>query len=172
MTQFDTAFERSLNSEGVFQDDHEDRGNWTSGKIGVGELKGTKFGISAMTYPHLDIKNLTAEQAKEIYYEDWWLKFGMEQFHPAMQYQMFDAAINHGMYNATRIVQRAVKEKSDGIIGPRTLGSVRNTDLNDLLMQFLAERLIFMTDSRTWGRYGRGWARRIAHNLKFAAHDN
>lgn len=172
MTMFDKAFERSLDSEGLFQDDREDRGNWTSGKVGVGELKGTKFGIAAMTYPHLDIKNLTVEQAKAIYYEDWWLKLGMERFRPAMQYQMFDAAINHGMYNATRILQWAVKTKADGIIGPKTLGSVRNTDLNDLLMQFLAERLVFMTDVRTWGRYGKGWARRIAHNLKLAAQDN
>lgn len=172
MTMFDKAFERSLDSEGLFQDDREDRGNWTSGKVGVGELKGTKFGIAAMTYPHLDIKNLTVEQAKAIYYEDWWLKLGMERFRPAMQYQMFDAAINHGMYNATRILQWAVKAKADGIIGPKTLGSVRNTDLNDLLMQFLAERLVFMTDVRTWSRYGKGWARRIAHNLKLAAQDN
>lgn len=172
MTMFDKAFERSLDSEGLFQNDREDRGNWTSGKVGVGELKGTKFGIAAMTYPHLDIQNLTVDQAKAIYYEDWWLKLGMERFRPAMQYQMFDAAINHGMYNATRILQWAVNAKADGIIGPKTLGSVRNTDLNDLLMQFLAERLVFMTEVRTWGRYGKGWARRIAHNLKLAAQDN
>lgn len=169
---FDKAFERSLDSEGLFQDDPEDRGNWTSGKCGVGELKGTKFGIAAMTYPHLDIKNLTVEQAKAIYYEDWWLALGMERFRSAMQYQMFDAAINHGMYNATRILQWSVGSKADGIIGPKTLAAVRNTELNDLLMKFLAERLVFMTDVKTWGRYGKGWARRIAHNLKLASEDN
>ena len=45
-------------SEGGFTNDPNDRGNWTSGKIGVGELKGTKYGISAMAYPLEDIKNI------------------------------------------------------------------------------------------------------------------
>lgn len=172
MTMFDKAFERVFTNEGGFQDDPKDRGNWTSGKIGVGELKGTKFGLAAMTYPQLDIKNLTLSQAKEIYKRDWWDKLGMERFRSAMQYQMFDAAINHGMHNATKILQYAVSAKADGIIGPKTRAAAASMELNDLLMCFLAERLVFMTDIRTWEHYGKGWARRIAHNLKLASKDN
>lgn len=172
MTMFDKAFDRVFTNEGGFQDDPQDRGNWTSGIVGVGELKGTKFGLAAMTYPTLDIRNLTLEQAKVIYKRDWWDKLGMEQFRPAMQYQMFDAAINHGIYNATRILQYAIGTKSDGIIGPKTRAAASNMELNDLLMCFLAERLVFMTDIRTWDRYGKGWARRIAHNLQLASRDN
>jgi lysozyme family protein len=125
-----------------------------------------------MTYPTLDIKNLTLSQAKEIYKRDWWDKLDMERFRSAMQYQMFDAAINHGMHNATKILQYAVGAKADGIIGPKTRAAAAGTELNDLLMCFLAERLVFMTDIRTWERYGKGWARRIAHNLKLASKDN
>lgn len=172
MTMFDKAFERVFTNEGGFQDDPKDRGNWTSGKVGVGELKGTKFGLAAMTYPQLDIKNLTLSQAKEIYKRDWWDKLGMERFRSAMQYQMFDAAINHGMHNATKILQYAVSAKADGIIGPKTRAAAAGMELNDLLMCFLAERLVFMTDIRTWEHYGKGWARRIAHNLKLASKDN
>lgn len=172
MTMFDKAFERVFTNEGGFQDDPKDRGNWTSGKVGVGELKGTKFGLAAMTYPQLDIKNLTLSQAKEIYKRDWWDKLGMERFRSAMQYQMFDAAINHGMHNATKILQYAVSAKADGIIGPKTRAAAASMELNDLLMCFLAERLVFMTDIRTWEHYGKGWARRIAHNLKLASKDN
>lgn len=169
---FDKAFDRVFTNEGGFQKDPEDRGNWTGGKFGEGELRGTKYGISAMTYPHLDIENLTRERAKRIYRKDWWDKLGMDRFRSAMQYQMFDAAINHGMYNSTKILQYAVGAKADGIIGPRTRASVAATELNDLLMCFLAERLVFMTNVRTWSRYGKGWARRIAHNLKIATQDN
>ena len=55
---FDKAFDRLIGHEGEFTNDPKDRGNWTTGVIGRGQLKGTKFGISAMTYPHLDIINL------------------------------------------------------------------------------------------------------------------
>lgn len=172
MSSFDAAFERVIGHEGRFQAHPDDRGNWTSGKVGVGLLKGTKFGISAMTYPELDIKGLTVDQAKAIYLRDWWDRLGMVRFRPATQYQLFDAAINHGMHHSTRMLQRAVGTKDDGIIGPNTLTAVQGAELNDLLMAFLAERLNFMTGLRTWAQFGRGWARRIAQNLRFAAEDN
>ena len=52
---FDAAFARLLGNEGGFDDDARDRGNWTGGRIGVGELKGTKYGVSAAAFPDLDI---------------------------------------------------------------------------------------------------------------------
>lgn len=172
MTMFDTSFDRVIGHEGGFQNDAKDRGNWTSGKIGVGYLNGTKFGLSAMTYPTLDIKNLTVEQAKVIYKADWWDKLGMGKFPQAISFQMFDAAINHGMGSATKMLQRAVGVKDDGAIGPQTIAKVSGFDLNDLLMLFLAERLIFMTNITTFDTYGRGWSRRVANNLKLATIDN
>ena len=169
---FDVAFDRVFINEGEFQNDPSDRGNWTSGQVGVGELKGTKFGISAMSYPGLDIEHLSRYEAKQIYKRDWWDAFGMDQFRPAMSYQMFDAAIHHGMFYATTMVQRAAGTTPDGVIGPKTRAAVASKDINDLLMLFLAVRLEFMTNVSTWRQYGRGWARRIAHNLRLAAEDN
>lgn len=168
---FETAFDRVMGNEGGFQNKASDRGNWTSGVVGRGELKGTKFGISAMSYPLLDIKSLTREQAKGIYYEDWWLKLGMDLFKPALSYQLFDAALNHGMGNATKMLQRAVKVLDDGIIGPRTRASVDAMPLDDLLSRFLSQRLRFMTQIGAWRDYGKGWAVRIADNLEYAAED-
>lgn len=169
---FDVAFERVFKNEGGFQSDPKDRGNWTGGRVGVGELKGTKYGLSAMTYPELDIINLTLAQAKAIYKKDWWDRLGMDAFHPAFAYQFFDAAINHGMFNATKLMQFAAGVKADGLIGPVTRKAVQGMSIDDLLLRFLAERLVFMTHIGTWDRFGKGWARRIAHNLKLASDDN
>ena len=63
---FNLMFDKLIGAEGGFQNDPKDRGNWTSGIIGKGECKGTKYGVSAMAYPDLDIENLTIEQAKKI----------------------------------------------------------------------------------------------------------
>lgn len=169
---FDKAFERVVGHEGGYQNDRADRGNWTSGVIGKGEQKGTKFGISAMSYPDVDIKNLTVEQAKAIYKRDFWDKLGMDRFKPAMQFQLFDAAINHGWINTVKILQRALGLTDDGIIGPKTIAAVNAKDLHDMLMLFLAYRLDFFTAINTFATYGRGWVRRVANNLKLAAEDN
>lgn len=168
---FNICFERVIGHEGRFQKIEGDRGNWTGGQVRKGILKGTKFGISAMSYPTLDIENLSVEDAKAIYRRDWWDKLGMGLFKPALSYQMFDAAINHGMGNATKMLQRAVAVADDGVIGPVTRRAVDITPLDDLLMLFLGERLDFMTYVGTWDTFGKGWARRIALNLKLAAED-
>lgn len=170
--EFDIAFERVIGHEGGFQADPRDRGNWTGGAFGQGDLNGTKFGISAMSYPDLDIRGLTPDQAKAIYWKEWWLPLKMERMPQALPYQLFDAAINHGKHRASMLLQHAVRTTTDGAIGPKTLAAAAAMDHNDILMRFLAARLRFMAQIKTWPTYGKGWAVRIADNLDLAAEDN
>jgi lysozyme family protein len=167
---FDKAFSRLVSHEGGFTEDPKDPGNWTGGKVGVGVLKGTKFGIAANTYGHLDIKNLTLEQAKAIYLADFWDILGAA--HPAIKFQLFDAAVNHGQSNAIRILQRAVKVGDDGEWGKVSQAALDAMDYQDVLLRFLAYRLKFWTALQKFDTYGRGWSNRCAENLLLAAEDN
>ena len=169
---FDQAFERLIGHEGKFTNDRQDRGNWTTGVIGKGELKGTKYGISAMTYPDLDIKNLTLVQAKQIYKRDWWDKINADQIESALVFQVWDFAINAGMGTAKRKLQLAVGVLDDGIIGNLTIQAINKAELNDILLKFNAERLKYYTSLSTWPRYGKGWTIRTAEQLNYAAMDN
>lgn len=172
MSSFETTFSRTIGHEGKFQANPKDRGNWTGGKEGVGELKGTKWGLAAMTYPNLDIASITLEQAKEIYYNDWWLKLKMERWPNVMKYQMFDAAFNHGTGRANQFLQFAARVKDDGVIGPNTIQAVNMTDPNDLVLRFLAKRLRYFTEVKTWAEFSKGWSLRVAQCLEYAAEDN
>ena len=172
MSSFETTFNRTIGHEGKFQANPKDRGNWTGGKEGVGELKGTKWGLAAMTYPHLDIANITLEQAKEIYFNDWWLKLKMERWPNVMKYQIFDAAFNHGTGRANQFLQYAARVKDDGVIGPKTITAVNMTDPNDLVLRFLAKRLRYFTEVKTWAEFSKGWSLRVAQCLEYAAEDN
>lgn len=96
----------------------------------------------------------------------------MERMHKSLRFQLFDAAINHSMLQTNKMLQRAIKVNDDGIIGPISVRAINAMDHNDVLMLFLAERLEFMTNIKTWDLYSRGWSRRIANNLRFAAKDN
>lgn len=172
MDRFDKFIERVLSSEGGYSNDRKDPGNWTGGKVGVGELKGTKFGIAANTYPHLDIRNLTWEQAKQIYRRDFWQAARCDAMPPLVGFQLLDAAVNSGIPRAAMWLQKVVGAKVDGKIGPATLGAVQAMDPNDIGFLFLAERLDFLNDLSTWERFGRGWSQRIVEDMRHAAEDN
>ena len=170
---FDEAFDRLIGHEGGFSRDPKDPGNWTGGSVGNGLPKGTKYGIAANTYPDLDIENLTLEHAKEIYYRDWWLKVGGDVLDPAILYQLWTFAINSGMGNAKRALQRAAGAAEDGKIGPITIAKIQAMSLDDLLLQFFAAKIRYYTSLRQgFIDFGRGWMNRVADDLDYAAKDN
>lgn len=171
MIGFDEVFARLIGHEGGFSDDPKDPGNWTGGRPGVGKLLGTKYGIAANTYPDIDIKALTIEQAKAIYRRDWWDKIHADQLPGAVACQLWDFAVNAGIARAVISLQRAVGVADDGKLGPRTLAAVNAMPVPDVISRFNAERLDFYTSLSTWPTYGKGWARRVAGNLRYAAED-
>lgn len=169
---FDQAFDRLIGHEAGYSDDPGDPGNWTGGRRNAGILKGTKYGIAANTYPDLDIKALTLDQAKSIYRRDWWDKIGADELDPAIVFQMWDFAVNAGMGTARRVLQRVAGVPEDGIVGPRTIAAVKAMDKNDVLLRYSAARLRFYTSLSTWASYGKGWTNRVAGQLDYAAQDN
>jgi hypothetical protein len=141
-------FERSMTFlrkwEGGFQNNPEDHGNWTGGRKGVGELKGTKFGISAASYPDLDIVNLTQEQADAIYRRDYWQRSGADKLQWPACLLIFDTAVLHGVGTALNW------QKEVG------------TDAFVLA----AKRLRRYTQLDNWSVFGAGWTNRVAALLE------
>lgn len=163
---------RVLGAEGGLSTRRDDPGNWTGGHIGVGRLVGTNFGIAANTYPDLDILHLTRAQAIEIYRRDFWLPVRADVLPSALGYQLLDAAVQHGIGTAKRMLQRAAGVPDDGHIGPVTLAALLSMDHADLVLDFCAERIRYYCGCSGWPTYGRGWMLRMAANLRFAADDN
>lgn len=157
---FDALIDRVLSHEGGYVNDPRDPG---------GE---TKYGIAKRSYPQVDIKNLTRGQAIEIYRKDFWQRVRGDELPSSLAFQVLDAAVNHGIGNAVRWLQRAAGVADDGIIGPVTLAAIKRMNPADLVLEFNAVRLEFYTRLTTWDAFGRGWARRVAANLRYAAGDN
>ena len=169
---FDEIFDRVVQHEGGFSDDPNDPGNWTGGRVGKGKLKGTKYGVSAASYPKLNIRALTLEQAKEIYKQDFWAKIYADRLPPGAAFQLLDFAVHSGVETGIRALQRAVEVADDGDWGPITQAAVEKTSHADLIMGLCAERCIYMARLSNWDRNSRGWIRRIAENLKFGIRDS
>ena len=122
LTHFDEIIERVLEHEGKYVWDKDDLG---------GE---TNFGITKRFYPDVDIKNLTKEDAKQIYYKDYWKKNKCDKMPDQLKYIYFDMCVNMGKRTAVKILQRASVNKGknidvDGGLGKMTLEAVKNVEL-------------------------------------------
>ncbi len=157
---FDQLIERVLSHEGGYVNNPADPG---------GE---TQWGVAKRSYPDVNIRALTRAQAIDIYRRDFWQRCRADQLSPAIAFQLFDASVNHGIDNATRWLQRAAGVADDGHIGPISLAAIKAADQNDLLLRFNGERLYFYTFLANWPTFGKGWTRRVAGNLRYAAADN
>lgn len=154
---FDEAFDRTVGFEGGYSDGKGDPG---------GE---TKWGISKREYPNVNIKALSREGAKAIYLKDFWTP--LIRLPGAVMYQLFDFAVNSGIGTAIRKLQRAVGVADDGHWGPVSRAAASTMHESEIVMRLNAERLEYMTYLKNWPTAGRGWARRIAQNLRYASED-
>lgn len=156
---FDVLINRVLGNEGCYVNNPSDPG---------GE---TNFGIAKRSYPMLDIKNLTRQAAIEIYRRDFWDRVQGDKLHPAVAFQALDAAVNHGIGNSVRWLQRAAGVADDGVMGPLTMTVIGRRDPAYLVLMFNAERLEFYASLKAFDVFGRGWVRRDAANLRYGAQD-
>jgi lysozyme family protein len=130
VTLFEAAVQNVLESEGGYVNHPSDPG---------GE---TNYGISKRSYPDLDIRSLTREDAVAIYERDYWARVPTD-LPDGLRWMVFDAAVNHG-------VSRALAWAREH----RTLAA------------FTAARLRFYTALNHWDVFSKGWTRRVAHVLE------
>lgn len=141
--------DRVIETEGGYVNDPTDKG---------GE---TKYGIAKKYFPHLDIKNLTKEQAKEIYSEMYVIPSKAHLLPSHLQYIHFDTAVNMGVSGAARMLQRAAGVKEDGIIGKVTLEAAKSVSVERYLL-FRAFRYMSIIDrSHDQAKFSKGWANRL-----------
>ena len=164
MSDFNKAFDRVIGHEGGYVNHPRDPGGETN--WGVTKRTAQAYGYNG------DMRAMTRDQAKAIYKRGFWDDVGGDALPDAVAFQLFDAAVNHGIGNAVRFMQRALGVADDGIVGNITLTALRKADANDFLMRFNAARLDFYTRLSTFDTFGKGWVRRIVGNLNYGAVDN
>jgi len=119
LIMFSTAILSVLKHEGGYVNHPSDPG---------GE---TNWGITKRSYPDLDIKNLTKEQAVEIYKRDFWNKYKIENYPVSVRLQMFDMSVNMGNRNAVKTLQRTLNRinanlEITGVLDERTREALDN----------------------------------------------
>ena len=153
MKSFKEIIEKVLEHEGGYVNDPKDLG---------GE---TKYGITKRFYPDVDIKNLTIEQATEIYKKDYWDKNRVESLPEELWHIYFDMCVNMGKRTAVKVLQRAANNKGknidvDGGLGPATIGALKGVEL-DRVRAFRVKYYVDLITARPeQEKFFLGWFRR------------
>jgi lysozyme family protein len=159
MSNFDDAFVALIGNEGGYSNNPADPGGETMWGITARIAHG--WGYTG------DMKDLPLDTAKAIAKKFYWDPYQCDQFDPRVGFQVFDAAYNGG--KPAQWLQQAAGVTADGVIGAITTAAVRGADPLKIVILFNASRLLYYTSLGTFETFGKGWANRIAGNLRRAA---
>jgi lysozyme family protein len=157
LMSFYIEIENVIKHEGGYVNDPSDPG---------GE---TKYGISKKAYPKVDIKNLTLDDAIEIYKDDYWLPAKVERLPDKLQGQYFDMVVNQGIAKSAKILQRACNGKNkdkiqvDGKVGPNTIKAADRLEPDRLRAYRIMEYARLALAKPELEKYYYGWVKRAMH---------
>ena len=191
MATFERASRIVLGHEKGFSNNRADKGG------------ATNYGVTWKTYkayrkrrglPYRSVKLITKAEVKDIY-RGYWTNAGCQWFVDHLKQEnfailLFDAAINHGVGNQVKILQRAINDvnsrkgdpsiKVDGGFGSMTKQAYLSAHLNSpetVSIQFWLRRLEFYRGLMFKGveqaltsqwTFAKGWLRRMGKMKRYA----
>lgn len=154
---FDQAFDILLGHEGGYSFRADDPGGET--------MWGVTARVARAHGYRGEMRLLPRDTAKAIYARAYWQAVQADALPEDLRFDVFDGAVNSGVRQSVRWLQRAVGAHDDGQLGPLTLSAAQRVDGLRAAVGYNSHRLDLMTSLPNWGGYGKGWSRRIAANL-------
>lgn len=166
MSPFTKALSITLQYEGGYVNHPNDRGG------------ATNKGVTQRTYDAYrtrerlslqSVKLISGKELETIYYTEYWVRAKCHELTEKLSIVHFDSAVNHGVGNAGKLLQKALgfaKEDRDGVIGPKTLAALQGKSDAVLANQYLACRAEFFQkiaqNNPSQKTFLNGWMNRIA----------
>lgn len=113
-----------------------------------------------------DVFLITMPEVGEIYHKRYWSVMGGDKLPPGVSYVVFDGAVNSGVVQSLKWMQRALGQrytgKIDGQAGMLTFDAIRSHPDQDRLVSMICNRRrSFLMALSTYNVFGRGWNRRV-----------
>jgi len=162
------ALAHVLEMEGGYSDDPYDPGGPTNRGITLEVYAGFKgAAVDAASRPRLvsELKSISDDTVRAIYRRRYFEPSGCMAFTAPLALMHFDAAVNHGVGAAIRMLQSIVGVTIDGEIGPETLAAIGARGLSDLLDDYAETRRARYRALPHFWRFGRGWLKRVDATL-------
>ena len=159
MADFEGCISFTIPAEGGFVNNPNDPGGATNHGItlnGLSDYRGYDCTVQ-------DVIDLTVQEAKAIYFQNYFIPMGCDKLPPGIDLEVFDFGVNAGPKRSVMMLQRLVGQTADGAVGPHTIaaatcsGSVLITRLRALA----ATHEAYYRALPTFNTFGRGWISRV-----------
>jgi uncharacterized protein (TIGR02594 family) len=169
---FEVALAHVLVMEGGYSDDPYDPGGPTNKGVTLATFA-RHLGIELNGYTRDDLvarlKRIDDATVRAIYRGHYWQPSRSQDLPPPVAVMHFDAAVNHGVGAAARMLQQALAVAVDGEIGPITLAAARRIPALDSVARYgEIRRQRYRALPHFW-RFGRGWLARVDRTIAAAA---
>ncbi|CCB65593.1 TIGR02594 family protein [Hyphomicrobium sp. MC1] len=165
---FAKALAHVLEMEGGFSDDAYDPGGPTNKGITLevyANFKGQTLDGSSRDRLIAELKSIPDATVATIYRRRYFDPADCSAFTAPLALMHFDAAVNHGVGTAIRMLQQSVGVTVDGEIGPETLGAIGARNVVDLIEVYADIRRARYRALPHFWRFGRGWLKRVDATL-------
>jgi lysozyme family protein len=157
--------------DNTFSDDPYDPGGPTNRGITL-DVYATFNGetVDAQSRQRLiaELKSIPDATLRTIYRKRYFEPAACNLFTAPLALMHFDAAVNHGVGAAIRMLQAVANVDVDGEIGPETLTAIGARGLSDVIDDYAeARRTRYRALPHFW-RFGRGWLKRVDATLALA----
>lgn len=152
-------------NEGGFANDKDDHGGATNYGITQGVYHDWLEDHGRALEP---VRNITKTTAAEIYRTNYWLDGQCDKLPEHLALVHFDMCVNAGVRQAALILQRALKVKDDGVIGPKTLAAAAAMNPIVAVERYTKYRVSFyfgLTSDPTQRKFWNSWLTRSLHTM-------
>ena len=151
---FKACLDLVLKSEGGWVNNSKDPGGETN--FGVTKRVWEEY----VGHPVESLKKLTKEEVAPLYELKYWRPCYGEILPRGLDYLCFSFGINAGCGRSIKVLQKSIGVISDGIIGPRVMQKLRESNIADVIKVFSESRREYYKSLKSFPIFGRGWISR------------
>ena len=154
--------------DNTFTDDPYDPGGPTNRGITLkvfADWKGVPLNEANRAALKAELRRIPETAVRDIYFARYWAPAHCAELAAALAFFHFDAAVNHGVTGAMRLLQRAVDTDADGEIGPNTRAAIARLPVDETLRRYAETRRARYRELHHFWRFGRGWLARVDKTL-------
>jgi lysozyme family protein len=107
-----------------------------------------------------DMRELTPAKVAPMYEMKYWRTSYCEKLPRGLDLLVFSMAVNAGSGRSVKLLQEAIGVVADGIIGPRTMARINESNVVTLIDNFSEARRKFYRGLKLFPVFGRGWLNR------------
>lgn len=140
---FQAALPIILRHEGGYTDHPHDPGGATNQGVTQATYDAWRRGRGL---PERPVREIAPAEVQRIYLEHYWIPARCGELPAELRLAHFDAAVNCGVQQAAKFLQRALGVTADGVVGPITLRAAAERPSDSVLEGMLWGRLRYYRD--------------------------